>query len=267
MMRGLLVRGMLAGLIAGVLAFGVAKVVGEPQVDKAIAYESALEARARHGAHEGHDSEPVSRAVQSSAGLGAGAILYGVAFGGIFALVFAIAYGRLGPLTARGTAALLGLLGFVSIALVPVLKYPATPPAIGDPDTIGRRTLLYLVMIVLSVVAIVVAVMVRRRIVHRFGEWNATLVVAGGYVLAMALCYVLLPGINEVPQVAIHGVVDRVVDSMLTFPPTVLWRFRVASLAVQATIWSAIAIAFGVLATRQLETPRAAEPAREGVHV
>ena len=117
---------MLVGLAAGLLAFGVARVLGEPQVSKAIAFEEYVEYNVHHEAGE---DGPVSRAVQDSGGLGAGAILYGVAFGGLFALVFAAAYGRLGTMTARGTAAVLGLLGFVGVYVVPVLKYPANPPA------------------------------------------------------------------------------------------------------------------------------------------
>ena len=39
MMRSLLVRGMIAGLLGGLVAFGIAKIVGEPQVDTAIAFE------------------------------------------------------------------------------------------------------------------------------------------------------------------------------------------------------------------------------------
>ena len=167
------------------------RVLGEPQVHKAIAFEEYVEYNVHHEAAE---DGPVSRAVQDSGGLGAGAILYGVAFGGLFALVFAAAYGRLGTMTARGTAAVLGLLGFIGVYLVPVLKYPANPPAIGDPDTIGRRTTLFLVMILLSIAAMVIAVVVRRRLVYRFGEWNATLVVGGGYLVAMAVCFVAAPG-------------------------------------------------------------------------
>jgi len=250
MMRTLLLRGMLAGLIAGLLAFGFAKLVGEPAVDRAIDFESYVE---HHSHHEAADDEPVSRSVQGSAGLGVGAVLFGVAVGGIFALVFALAYGRLGPRTVRGTAAVLGLLAFVSISLVPVLKYPANPPSIGNSDTIGRRTALYLLMILLSVTAVVIAVVVRRRLVPRFGEWDATLLAAGGYVVAMVLCYVLLPGINEVPQEAIRGVVRAVGDAHVTFPPTVLWRFRIASLGVQAVVWTTIAIAFSALARPHLE--------------
>lgn len=250
MVRGLLIRGMIAGLVAGILGFGVAKIIGEPQVDKAIAFESYVE---YHVHHQAPETEVVSRTLQGSAGLGTGALVYGVALGGIFALVFAFAYGRLGPLTARGTAAVLGLLGLVSVYVVPVLKYPANPPAIGDPDTIGRRTALYLVMIVASVVAVIIATVVRRRLLHRFGEWNATLLVAAGYAAAMILCFVSLPGVNEVPQQAIHGVVSAVTDAHVTFPPTVLWRFRIASLGIQAVMWSTIALGFGVIAQRHLD--------------
>ena len=98
MIRSLLLRGMLVGLAGGLLAFGVARVLGEPQVNKAIAFEEYVEYNVHHEAAE---DGPVSRAVQDSGGLGAGAILYGVAFGGLFALVFAAAYGRLGTMTAR----------------------------------------------------------------------------------------------------------------------------------------------------------------------
>jgi len=241
---------MLVGLAAGLLAFGVGRVLGEPQVDKAIAVENYVENNVHH---EPHEEAPVSRAVQDSAGLGAGAILYGVAFGGIFALVFAAAYGRLGTMTARGTAAVLGLLGFLAAYVVPVLKYPANPPAIGNPDTIGRRTTLFLVMILLSIAAMVIAVVVRRRLVYRFGAWDATLIAGGGYLVAMAVCFVLLPGVNEVPQQLLAGVVPAVTDAETTFPPVVLWRFRVASFAIQAVLWATIAIGFGVLADRLLD--------------
>src|SRR4051812_5420990 len=157
MVRSLLIRGLLVGLLAGLGAFGFARWTGEPSVNKAIAFESYVEYDVHH---EAPGAEPVSRSVQDSAGLGTGAILYGVAMGGIFALVFTVAYGRIGLRTARGTAALLGLLGFVGVYLVPLLKYPANPPAIGQEDTIAKRTVLYLVMVVLSIAALVLATVV-----------------------------------------------------------------------------------------------------------
>src|SRR4029450_8124331 len=112
MVRTLLIRGMLAGLLAGLVAFGIAKTIGEPQVDKAIAFEEYVGAHAGHGGQEAeHDEGRVSPSQQNFAGLGTGTLIYGAAMGGIFGLVFAIAYGRLGTLTARGTAAVLGLVG------------------------------------------------------------------------------------------------------------------------------------------------------------
>ena len=86
MVRKLLLYGMLVGLAAGLLAFVVAKTIGEPQVDKAIAFEGLV----AQSHHEAEGAELVSRTVQNTVGLGAGVIVYGVAFGGIFALVFAL---------------------------------------------------------------------------------------------------------------------------------------------------------------------------------
>ncbi len=236
--------------MAGLAAFGFARWKGEPAVNKAIAFEDYVEYTVHHEAPE---AEPVSRALQDSAGLGTGAILYGVAMGGIFALVFSVAYGRIGLRTARGTSAVLGLLAFIGLFVVPLLKYPANPPSVGQPDTIGKRTVLYLVMVLLSAAALVGAVIVRRHLVRRFGEWNSTLLVGAGYVVAMMICYLALPGINEVSQQAVPGVVGAVTDAGVTFPPAVLWNFRVASLGLQAVTWTTIAVGFGFAAQRVLE--------------
>ena len=186
MVQGLLVRGMLAGLLAGVIGFGFARIVGEPNIDRALAFESYVEYA---GHAEAAEPELVSRSLQSSAGLGTGTLLYGVAMGGIFALVFAASYGRLKPFSARGTAALLGCLGFIAVYLAPFFKYPPNPPAIGDPDTIGHRTALYLILILVSIGAMPLAVSLRPRLVPRFGDWNATLLAGALYVTVLAFCY------------------------------------------------------------------------------
>jgi uncharacterized membrane protein YidH (DUF202 family) len=249
MVRKLLLYGMLVGLAAGLLAFLIGKTLGEPNVDKAISFEG-LVATAHH---EPEEADLVSRSVQNTAGLGAGVIIYGVSFGGIFALVFALAYGRLGALTARGTAAALGVIGFVAVYLVPFLKYPANPPSVGDPDTIKKRTALYLVMILVSVAAAVLAIVVRRRLRERIGDWYATVAVGAAYLAVMLISFIAMPGINEVPQQALEGITGAVTDAGLTFPPVVLWRFRIASVAIQAISWATLAVGFGFLATRALE--------------
>ena len=49
MVGSLLLRGMLVGVLAGLLAFGFARIFGEPQVDRAIALEGTLGHSHEHG--------------------------------------------------------------------------------------------------------------------------------------------------------------------------------------------------------------------------
>lgn len=229
--RSYLVRGMVAGLLAGVCAFAFARFVGEPHVDAAVRFEGAQAERA--GEPEGE--EVVSRAVQRSAGLGAGAVVAGAAFGGLFGLAFAFAYRRVIQAPARLGAALLAAGAFVSVFLVPFLKYPGNPPGVGDPGTIGRRTTLYLVMLVVSVGALALAARVRHVLVSRRDSSDATLVALAVFGGVVALAYVVLPGVNEVPG---------------SFPADLLWRFRLATVGVQAVLWTGIGVAFGILTER-----------------
>ena len=115
MTRDLLVRGMLAGLAAAVLAALFARLVGEPQVDLAIGFEAAHERMA----HMAEEPELVSRAVQRGLGLFTAVILYGSAIGGIFSLVFAATYGRLGRIGPRSLSLLLAGAGFLAVTLAP----------------------------------------------------------------------------------------------------------------------------------------------------
>jgi hypothetical protein len=227
--RGLLVRGMLAGLAAGVLALVVAYLLGEPNVGRAIDFEAA----------HSHEHEPVvvPRSLQSTAGLATGVLVYGVAFGGIAALAFCVALGRIGRIAPRPAALLLSGCALLAVYVVPFLKYPANPPSVGDPDTIGRRTALYFLMMLLGVLLAVVAVILGRRLVPSLGAWYATVVAAAGFVVVIGLAYAFLPAVDEVPK---------------DFPAVLLWRFRLSALAVQAVLWGGFGLLFGELAERLL---------------
>ena len=227
--RALLVRGMLAGLAAGVLALVVAFLLGEPQVDAAIAFEEAH-------SHE-HEMEVVSRGLQSTAGLATGVLVYGVALGGIAALAFCFALGRIGRFGARATAVLLSGAALLAVYLVPFLKYPANPPSVGDPDTIGTRTTLYFLMMLLSVLLSVAATILGRRLAPKLGNWNATVAAGAAFVAAVGLAYAFLPAVNEVPA---------------GFSATLLWQFRLSAIAIQLALWTAFGLVFGHLAERVL---------------
>ncbi|MEW2399055.1 CbtA family protein [Streptomyces sp. NPDC046862] len=238
--RNLLVRGMLAGLAAGLLALVVAYFLGEPRVDQAIAFEEAH-------AHEHGGEELVSRTLQSTAGLSTGVLVYGVAFGGIAALAYCFALGRIGRFGPRASALLLAVAGLVAVYVVPFLKYPANPPAVGNPDTLDQRTTLYFLMVVLSVLLAVGTVILGKRLAPRLGNWNATAAAGAFFVLVVGMAYAFLPSFNEAPA---------------DFPATLLWQYRLAALAVQVTLWTAYGLVFGLLAERVL-TPRT-EAEREG---
>ncbi|MEY2233174.1 CbtA family protein, partial [Streptomyces sp. BF23-30] len=161
--------------------------------------------------------------------------------------------GRVGGFSPRATAALTGAGAFALVYLVPFLKYPATPPAVGNPDTIGQRTTLFFLMILLSVLLGVGAIILGRRLAPRLGNWNATLAAAGGFIVATALAFAVLPDNSDAVQPG--------------FPAALLWEFRVASLAVQLVLWAVFAIVFGVLAQRLLaaraEGTEATAPAQQ----
>jgi Probable cobalt transporter subunit (CbtA) len=237
--RALLVRGLLVGLLAGVVGFAFARVAGEPQVSAAIAFEDGQADHPAAGGddHSDHVDDPVvSRRVQSTFGLALGVVVTGVAFGGLFALVYAFSLGRVGPPDPRPLALAIALGALVAGYVVPFLKYPANPPAVGAPETAGRRTVLYLVMVALSLVAAAGAIVVRRRLLLHHDRWNATTLAAAFYVGVILVAYLVLPGVDEVPA---------------GFPADVLWGFRMASLGLQSVLWVTIGLAFGALAERR----------------
>jgi hypothetical protein len=241
MMRSLLIRGLLVGLAAAAFAYVVGWFLGEPQVALAISFEEAKAA----AAGEAPEPELVSRTVQRTIGLITALVVYGAALGGLFSIAFAFAYGRMGSFSARTTSVLVALGGFTAVYVVPFLKYPPNPPAVGSDDTIGSRTTLYFTVILLSLFAAAVAIYAGRRFAPRLGGWNAALLAAGVFIVGATVIYLVLPPVNEVPA---------------DFSATVLWRFRLASLAIQVTLWSTLGLLFGALAQRALTGERTTVP-------
>jgi predicted cobalt transporter CbtA len=240
-MRALLVAGLLAGLIGGILAFGFAALAGEPPVEVAISIEESGDGHTHSHGEEAGEAPEVSRGVQSTVGLAIATVTFGAALGGLFSLAFAFAHGRIGTTAARATVLSLGAIGFVAVVVVPFLVYPPNPPAVGHAETIGERTAAYFAMMALSLVLAAIAV----RAGARHG-WLARAGAALGYVVAVAVVAALLPRFDEVPD---------------DFPAQTLWDFRIASLGTQAVLWAALGVAFAVLVDRlaQRATNRATE--------
>ena len=241
MVGHLILRGLVCGLVAGLLAFGFARSFGEPLVARAIAYEAGEAASKGEPA----EAEIVSRETQAGIGLLTGTLAIGTASGGLFALVFALIYGRLGPLPARHLSVLLAAAAFAVLVAVPMVKYPANPPSIGDPATIGRRTALYFELIAVSLATAALSVALSRAVSRALGTFDATLAGLALFVAVLAAAVWLMPAVDEVPE---------------SFSADLLWRFRVVALGLQAVLWTTIGLGFGALAHRVLEAPGA--PAR-----
>jgi hypothetical protein len=256
--RAFLIRGLIAGLIAGFATFLVAYTAGEPHVDTAIALEEAGAAEAPteeshdHGdeaagghshshADEGEEGTEVSRDNQKTWGLLTGTLAVGVALGGIVALVAAGTLGRIGRLLPGQSTALIALLGFIAFALVPFLKYPATPPAVGNGDTIGDRTALYFGFVLVSLVAAGAATYAALKLRDRIGTYGGVVVGAGAYLLVMVIAGQVFATVNEVGD----------------FPADTLWFFRRSSLFTLATMWAVIGAVLTGLVSRLYATETA----------
>jgi len=234
----LLLRGLLAGLLAGLVAGAVAFLLGEPQIEAAIALEEQAAVSHDHGADEGHAHSHGEDALVSRTGQQVGLFLAtglaGMALGALYASVLSAARHRSrlsGPVLALVAAGL----GWAAVAAVPFGKYPANPPAVGAPETIDQRTLLWAAAVLLGLAAAAAAVAAARALPS--GTSLASRLTAPLAVFLAVVCvgYLALPGIDEVGE---------------DFPATLLWEFRTASLATQASLWLVLGVAFAWLTER-----------------
>lgn len=255
MEKQLIGRGVLSGAIAGLLMFVFARVFAEPVISRAIDYESARDAaqdkldRAAGLAVAAADHEIFSRTVQADLGLGAGLILFGAAMGALVAVTYVVAVGRV-EVRAFPLALLVPAFLFLGLYLVPFAKYPANPPAIGHPDTIRSRGASYLIAVFCACLFLFLAVYVGQKLRQRLGLYRTSLLVGAGYLVVMAVVFVVLPSYDETP-LALRDAAGRIVFP--GFPADVLARFRVYSLAAQAVLWGTLALTFAPLAQRVLE--------------
>lgn len=252
MTSALLLRGMLAGVLAGFLSFCFASLVTEPLIEQAIALESGAVADAHHSpanaaaadliapVHVHDHGTEVDRHTQSGAGLLTGLVVLGAAVGGLFALVYAFCIGRVGPTDTRQLALRIAAAGFISLVLIPALKYPANPPGVGSADTIGFRTSLFFSLIVLSILVTAAAVQLNRRLAQGRDAFNAGAISAMVYLAVMATLLAALPSYDEAPH---------------EYPASLLWHYRLASIGTQGMLWLSLGLTFAISAYR-LNTQR-----------
>jgi hypothetical protein len=269
MERRFILRGFASGALGGLLAFAVARLLAEPLIQRAIAYENGRAAaegalrRATGLASPAAESAVYSRGVQSNAGLGVGMVLYGVAMGGFLAVAYVLVTRGMRPAARpRSVSLAIAAAGFAGVFLLPFLKYPADPPGFEHAESIDTRGSLYLAMLAISLVSVLAAVLAARRLRPRLGAWNGTIAALGALAVWMALVMAILPSLQPWPPLR-----DR--SGMIVypeFPADLLDQFRLYAVLAQAILWGAAGVAFGALAERLVPEAGAAglEPRQEG---
>lgn len=236
-----------AGLLAGIIAATFASIAGEPSIDDAIAIEEANAAAqpADPAAHDREDEASVSRSDQRGVGLFAAYALTGAAFGALLALT---AHGlRPGRPDAGRRVLLAGTILAGAITVAPWFKYPPNPPAVGDTATLTERQTLYVTVIcIAAVVGLAATILSRRLRAAGWPEHRGIGAITAAVAVSMLAVYALLPPAPDEVTVA----------------AALVWRFRVASLGANLTLWTVLTLAvyWAVAESRRESAPVPSTP-------
>jgi hypothetical protein len=232
-MRNVFARGAVAGAASGLLTSVAAYFWLEPVLSRAIELEGPAEAG------------PVSRQTQQLLGMPVGFVLIGLALG----MLFAATYRVLSPAGSAWQRSIgLATGGFLALALIPQLRYPASPPGVGDAETVGVRTSSFLLAIALGVVVTSGAYAGLRALRARgVGAARRQTAVAAGAVVTVAVGYLLLPDSGDA------------VDA----PAQLVYDFRVRSLGLLALLYALLGASFGALTLRTQQSDAADQRASQ----
>jgi predicted cobalt transporter CbtA len=215
---------LLAGAIAGAILGSLNQLIVEPYIDAAIDIEN------QNAIVSGELFDPneytTYRIWQKMGGIAAGTVL-GMSMGALFGIVFAYARPSLpGSTNKKKALALAGIMGFV-LFIVPALKYPANPPAVGDPETIYYRQALYVAFLAISgSSALGLAILFKR-----MGGTSARAAISCGiYAVVMIVAFLAMPS-NP----------DKV-----TAPMDLVSNFRIASALTMSAFWGVLGIVLGL---------------------
>jgi predicted cobalt transporter CbtA len=214
----------LSGAVAGTILAIINHGLVEPYIDQAI----AIEVQNSIASGENIDLVEIAdyRVWQKGGAIAAGAV-YGIAISALFGIVFA--YGRNalpGDNNKKKALFLAGVLWFVLYLMV-AIKYPANPPAVGDPETIYYREGLYIAYLAISGITALVLSLVWNRVQMKSKKIVLPLIYAG----VMIATYVGLP-----PNT------DEITISM-----ELIQTFRILTAFTIGLFWAILGLLFGSL--------------------
>jgi predicted cobalt transporter CbtA len=152
-----------------------------------------------------------------------------MAYGSLLGIVYAFSRKTL-PFSSddRKKAIFLSLVICVVLFVIPFIKYPGNPPAVGNPETIYLRETLYLGMLAISTIsALCLGILFYRlrRTPH------ISLVMPIAYVAIVSIAFVLFP-----PN-----------PDKISIPMDLVHSFRIISGLTMVGFWITLGIIFGLL--------------------
>jgi predicted cobalt transporter CbtA len=223
-----------AGAVAGALAGIFSLLVTERAIAPALELEEARAAAAGDAHH--HAEELFSRGEQLVGGF-LGSLIAGIVLAVVFAVVYSLVRHRLPGRTDLARVTLLAGIGFGVFALLPALKIPANPPAVGDPETVGARTAIYGAVLLSGVItAMLVSALVSALRSRDVSVAATSAVAVAALAVLVALVLVLIPGSPDTIAADV--------------PASVVWDFRIASLGQLAVLWTTLGVGAGWLLDR-----------------
>jgi predicted cobalt transporter CbtA len=218
---------LLSGAIAGTILGVLNQALVEPYIDRAISIET------QNAIKEGEVVYPVElqnyRLWQKAGEIAAGAIL-GTSLGALFGIVFVYSRSLLlhSDSNIKKALVLAGIMWFV-LFLIPALKYPANPPAVGDPDTIYYRESLYIGLLAISGFSALGLALLYRMLGNRTNNKNRIIIVPVIYAAIIVGAFLVLP-----PN-----------PDKITAPADLVQGFRIASAFTMTIFWGLLGITLG----------------------
>src|SRR5919197_5056196 len=214
---------LLAGAIAGTILGAMNQVAVEPLI------EHAIELERQNTEQTGQIINPAEVAAyrlwQKGGEIVAGTVL-GLSIGSLFGIVFAYARGAVPGANNKKKGLIVAGIMWFALFLMPALKYPANPPAVGDPETIYYRQALYLAFLAISGFSALGLAFLYRKM-GSLRTKNA--IIPTAYAAIMAGAYVAMPA-NPDP---------------LNAPMDLVLGFRITSAITISLFWSLLGIIFG----------------------
>ena len=214
-----------SGAIAGTLLGLINQIIVEPFIDRAIGIETQRNIASGEAVDLNEQSH--YRTWQKIGEIVAGTI-FGTSLGALVGIVFAYTRNRLpGSNNQKKAFILTGLMFFV-LFLIPALKYPPNPPAVGNPSTIYYREILYIAILAISGLSSLLLAMLYRRL-SAFRSKN--IIIPLLYAIIVSAAYLILPSNPD----------------EITIPSDLMTNFRVASVNTMAMFWILLGVIFGSL--------------------